>query len=183
MLIEIRELELHPIDFAEEYAPGVIELGPDWQQQGPLKATGRAQLVEERHGKHQKIEDIRLNGTVSTKLEQPCARCLEPVVEEVDRAFDLLYRPQGVDGGREEVSVTAAEAEVSYYQGEGLQLEDAIREQVLLAAPLKLLCRDDCKGLCPQCGKNLNAEQCSCADPVAELRWAALKDLRSKLEH
>lgn len=183
MLIELKELELHPIDFDEEYAPGVIELGPDLSQRGALRASGRAQRVEEHHGKHKKIEDIRLAGELSTELELPCARCLEPVIEQVTRSFDLLYRPQGVDAGREEVSVTAAEAEVSYYQGEGLMLEDALREQVLLAAPLKVICREDCKGLCPQCGKNLNAEQCSCAEPVADLRWSALKDLRNKLEH
>jgi uncharacterized protein len=183
MLIELKELELHPVDFDEEYAPGVIELGPDLSQRSPLKASGRAQLVEEHHGKNKKVEDIRLAGRLSTQLEMPCARCLEPVVEAVTRDFDLLYRPQGVDAGREEVSVTAAEAEVSYYQGEGLLLEDALREQVLLAAPLKVICREDCKGLCPQCGKNLNAEQCSCAEPVADLRWSPLKDLRNKLEH
>jgi uncharacterized protein len=183
MLIAIKELELHPIDFDEEYAPGAIELGPDLSQRGPLNASGRAQLVEEHHGKHLKIEDIRLAGELSTQLEMPCARCLEPVVEPVKRSFDLLYRPQGVDAGREEVSVTAAEAEVSYYQGEGLLLEDALREQVLLAAPLKVICREDCKGLCPQCGKNLNAEQCSCEEQSTDERWTALKDLRSKLEH
>jgi len=183
MLIAIKELELHPIDFDEEYAPGVIELGLDMSQRGPLKAAGRAQLVEEHHGKHLKIEDIRLAGELSTSLEMPCARCLEPVVEAVTRSFDLLYRPQGIDAGREEVSVTAAEAEVSYYQGAGVLLEDALREQVLLAAPIKVICREDCKGLCPQCGKNLNTDQCSCAEPVVDERWTALKDLRSKLEH
>jgi uncharacterized protein len=183
MLIAIKELELHPIDFDEEYAPGAIELGPDLSQRGPLNASGRAQLVEEHHGKHLKIEDIRLAGELSTQLEMPCARCLEPVVEPVKRSFDLLYRPQGVDAGREEVSVTAAEAEVSYYQGEGLLLEDALREQVLLAAPLKVICREDCKGLCPQCGHDRNSEQCQCESGFKDPRWAALDEIRKKLQH
>jgi uncharacterized protein len=60
-----------------------------------------------------------LDGEFSTSLELVCARCLEPVIEKVGRKFDLLYRPQGADAGKEEMSVTAAEAEVSYYQGEG----------------------------------------------------------------
>ena len=60
-------------------------------------------------------------------------------------SFDLLYRPLGTDSGREELSVTDAEAEIGYYQGEGLLLEDALREQVLLALPLKTICREDCK--------------------------------------
>jgi uncharacterized protein len=183
MLIEIKELELHPIDFEEEYGPGVLDLGPDVQQSAPLHADGRAQLIEEHHGKHQLIKDIRVNGELSTKLELPCARCLEPVIEDVKRKFDLLYRPLGADAGREELSVTGAEAEISYYQGEGLLLEDAIREQVLLAVPLKVICREDCKGLCPHCGANHNLEQCSCAEPTEDPRWMALKDLRGKLEH
>jgi len=183
MLIEIRELELHPIDFEEEFGPGVIDLGPDLNQRTPLHASGRAQLVKEHHGKREQIEDIRLNGQLSTQLEVACARCLEPVVHDVARTFDLLYRPQGADAGRDEISVTATEAEISYYQGAGLLLEDALREQVLLAVPLKLVCREDCKGLCPHCGKNLNLEQCGCAEPLEEPRWAALKDLREKLEH
>jgi uncharacterized protein len=113
----------------------------------------------------------------------PCARCLEPVTQDVQRQFDLLYRPLGADAGQEELSVTTADAEIGYYQGEGLLLEDALREQVLLALPLRAICREDCKGLCPHCGKNLNAEQCSCAEPVEDPRWSALKDIRNKLEH
>jgi uncharacterized protein len=182
MFIEIRELELHPVDFQEEFAAGVIDLGPDMRQRSELHTTGRAQLVREQHGKHESIEDIRLNGELSTSLEFACARCLEPVVENVSRIFDLLYRPQGADAGKEEISVTAAEAEIGYYQGEGLLLEDALREQVLLAIPLKAVCREDCKGLCPHCGKNLNAEQCSCEQDFRDPRWSALEDLRNKLE-
>ena len=182
MLIEVRELEDHPIDFDQDYAPGVIDLLPEVLQKTPLHGIGRAQLVEEHHGKHKVIQDIRLDGQVTTSLEVPCARCLEPVIEPIDRKFDLLYRPLGVDAGREELSVTGAEAEIGYYQGEGLMLEDALREQVLLALPLKVICREDCKGLCPHCGKNLNVEQCSCAEPAENPQWTALKDLRNKLE-
>lgn len=185
MQFEIKELERHPIDFKEEFAPEALDLGPDARQITALKASGRAQLVEEHEGRHHTIQDIRVNGKLRTRLELSCARCLDPVTYDVNRDFDLLYRPQGSDTGREELSVTAAEAEISYYQGDGLALEDVVREQVLLAVPLKAICREDCKGLCPQCGKNLNneAEQCSCAEPVEDARWSALKDIRSKLQH
>ncbi|MBV8050806.1 MAG: DUF177 domain-containing protein [Acidobacteriaceae bacterium] len=181
MFIEIHELEQHPVDFDENFPPGAIELGTDLRQSSPLHTTGRAQLVEEHRGKHSLIEDIRLNGELSTSVEIACARCLEPVVQGVKRTFDLLYRPLGADAGREENTVSGTESEISYYEGEGLLLEDVLREQVLLAVPLKAICRQDCKGLCPQCGANLNVAQCSCAEPVEDPRWAALKDLRSKL--
>jgi uncharacterized protein len=183
MFMDLAELELHPIDFQEEFLPGVIDLGVDVRQLAPLKSSGRAQLVEEHHGKHAVIEDIRLQGALSTTLELACARCLDPVVQKVTRDFELLYRPQGADAGSEELSVTAAEAEVGYYQGEGLLLEDVLREQVLLAVPIKVICRDDCKGLCPTCGVNRNIESCSCAPPLGDPRWSALKDIREKLDH
>ena len=183
MFIEIHELELHPVDYEEEFAPGLIDLGADLTQRAPLRAAGRAQLVEEHHGKSQVVRDIRVAGSLETSLELACARCLDPVLEKVERQYDLLYRPLGTDAGREELSITAAEAEVSYYQGEGLLLEDVLREQVLLAAPLKAICRDDCKGLCAHCGKNMNSEPCSCAQAVTDPRWSPLRDLRSKLQN
>jgi uncharacterized protein len=183
MLIEIRELQVHAVDFDEHLAPGVIDFGLEVRQEGELTSRGRAQLVQERHGKHELINDIRIAGDFSTRVELACARCLEPIRRDVAKSFELLYRPQGADAGREELSVTAAEAEVSYYQGEGLLLEDVLREQVLLALPLKAICREDCKGLCPHCGRNLNLEQCNCAEPLEDPRWSALKDIREKLQH
>jgi uncharacterized protein len=183
MFFEIKDLELHPIEFAEKFEPGVIDLGADYRQVTPIESSGRADLVEEHHGKHKIIQDIRIQGRLASRLELSCARCLEPVMQDVKREFDLLYRPQGADAGRDEMSVTDAEAEISYYEGEGILLDDVVREQVLLAAPLKVTCREDCKGLCPLCGTNLNQEQCSCAVAQEEPRWAALKEIRSKLAH
>jgi uncharacterized protein len=183
MLIELHELERHPLDFEEDFVPDAIDLGPDLRQVKTLHAQGRAQLVQEHHSKRHIIKDIRLNGGFQTAVQLSCARCLEPLVQNVSRNFDLLYRPQGADAGEEERTVSATEAEISYYQGEGLLLEDVLREQILLAVPLKAICREDCKGLCPHCGKNLNVEQCSCAEPVEDPRWSALKDLREKMDH
>ena len=182
MFLDIKELELHPIEFSEEFAPGVIDFGEEVRQRMPLKTNGRIDLVEEHHGKHEIIKDLRLRGQLTTGLELLCARCLDPVPQDVKREFELLYRPLGTDAGRDELSVTDAEAEIGYYQGEGLLLEDVLREQVLLAVPLKVTCSDNCKGLCPHCGKNLNQEQCSCAAPVEDPRWTALKDIRGRLE-
>ena len=182
MLIEVRELEAHAVDFDEALEPGAIDFGPDVRQSGNLKAAGRAQLVREHHGKHELINDIRLTGDFSTRVEMACARCLEPISHEVGKQFDLLYRPQGSDAGRSELSVTAAEAEVGYYQGQGLELEDVLREQVLLALPLRAICSDDCKGLCSHCGGNLNQQRCNCAEPLEDPRWSALREIKEKLK-
>jgi DUF177 domain-containing protein len=183
MFFEIRELEVHAVDFDEHIAPGAVDFGPDVRQSGNLDSSGRAQLVREQHGKHNVINDIRITGELAARVELACARCLEPISRDVAKAFDLLYRPQGSDAGKEALSVTAAEAEVGYYQGDGVLLEDVLREQILLALPLKAICREDCRGLCPHCGRNLNVEQCACAEPVEDPRWSALKDIREKLQH
>jgi uncharacterized protein len=181
MFIELKDLEIHPVDFREELPAGEIDFGPEVRQRSPLRSEGRADLVEEHHGKHEVVQDIRVKGKLDTSMEVACARCLDPVVHQVDRNFDLLYRPLGIDSGHEELSVTDAEAEIGYYQNGGLLLEDTLREQVLLALPLKTICREDCKGLCPHCGKNLNENQCSCVDEVEDPRWSALKEIRDKL--
>ncbi|PYX51176.1 MAG: DNA-binding protein [Acidobacteria bacterium] len=183
MFLDIHELEREPLDFEEEVPTNVLDLGGEVRQRTPLKALGHAEVVEEHHGKHEIIKDIRLRGRLTAGLELLCARCIEPVPQDIVREFELLYRPLGVDAGRDELSVTDAEAEIGYYQGDGLLLEDVLREQVLLALPLKVTCREDCKGLCPHCGKNLNEEQCSCTVAVEDPRWTALREIRSKLEH
>jgi uncharacterized protein len=183
MFLDIKELELHPVEFNEEFPPGAIDLGAEASQLSLLKTSGRADLVEEHYGKRQVIKDIRLRGRLAASLEVNCARCLDPVRQDVKRDFELLYRPLGVDAGRDELSVTDAEAEIGYYQGEGLLLEDVLREQVLLALPFRVICRESCKGLCPHCGKNLNQEQCSCETVVQDPRWDALKEIRERLEH
>jgi len=182
MQIRVRELELRKLEFNEDLPPGAVEFGPDLRQVGPLHTEGRAELVVEHRGHHQDVEDIRLVGRMATQVEALCARCLDPVVHNVDREFDLLYRPQGVDRRGEEVSISQAETEIGYYQGEGLLLEDALREQVLLATPVKTVCRDDCKGLCPTCGRNLNQEQCNCEQRPSDPRWEALGEIKKKLQ-
>ena len=90
MFLDIKELELHPVDFAEEFQPDVVDLGSDFRQRTPLNISGRAEVVEEHHGKHKIIQDIRIKGRLATSLESNCARCLEPLTQDVMREFDLL---------------------------------------------------------------------------------------------
>ncbi len=182
MFISLQELELHRVEFNQEFQPESIDLGSEMRARTPIHSQGRAELIEEHHGKHNKLQDIRVVGDFSISVELNCARCLDPVARDIAKSFDLLYRPQGSDAGREELTVTQAEAEIGYYQGDGLLLEDVLREQVLLAVPLKVVCGEHCKGLCPRCGRNLNREGCTCAEPAPDPRWEALKDLKKALE-
>ena len=181
MVFRVADLQLHKRDFNENFPPGAIDFGNDLRQIGPLHTQGRAELIVEHRGHKENIDDIRVVGKLDATMEVSCARCLDPVTHKVNWAFDLLYRPLGVDRRAEEVAISEADTEIGYYVGDGLLLEDVLREQVLLATPVKLVCRDDCKGLCPQCGTNLNVETCNCQQP-GDPRWAALSELRNKLQ-
>ena len=183
MLISLEDLERNPIDFREEFSPGQVDFGPELKQLAPLLSSGRATLIEEHQGAREVIQDIRVVGKMSTRVEVACARCLDPVRRDLERNFDLLYRPLGSDAGREEISVTQAEAEIGYYTGAGVLLEDILREQLLLEVPIKVICREECKGLCPHCGQNLNLGTCNCVSQEQDPRWDALRGLRDKLGH
>jgi uncharacterized protein len=182
MLISIVDLEREPIVFNEDVAPGAIDFGSEIKQVSPLAVKGRADLIEETRGPRSVVLDIRLLGDYSGEFEIACARCLEPVHRKLQNPFDLLFRPLGVDRGSSERSISAAETEIGYYHESGLVLEDVLREQVLLSLPARTLCREDCKGLCPGCGRDLNTETCTCDPASADQRWSALSDLASRIK-
>jgi len=180
MFISLQALEEKPLDFREEFRPQALDLGSEVEQQTPLRTSGHAELVEEHEGRRV-IQDIRVVGSFATRIAVKCARCLEPVASELQGSFDLLYRPRGIERRGPESSISEAETEIGFYSGEGLLLENVLEEQVLLAVPLKALCREDCKGLCPGCGCNRNRESCDCAPATGDERWAALGKIRDRL--
>jgi uncharacterized protein len=182
MLITVADLQVDPVEFDQHFPPETIAYGPDIRQVGVLDAKGCADLIVEHRGPKQLVPDIRVRADYEGRFEVPCARCVEPVEHDLERSFDLLYRPIGVDANGAERAISTSETEIGYYNGDGLVLEDVLREQVLLSLPEKTLCRADCKGLCPGCGRNLNTEQCSCESTEADTRWSALSDLRSKIK-
>jgi uncharacterized protein len=182
MFIKIKDIELRNLEFDQSFTPGVIDLGEDLEQTAPLHTTGRVELIRENRGAREVVDDIRLVGSFSTEIQTRCARCLDPVGNVLSEQFDLIYRPLGVDAKRDEASISEAETEIGYYQGEGLLLEDVLKEQILLALPVKQVCSANCKGLCPQCGKNLNVESCGCVTAIPDPRWVALEDIRKKLQ-
>jgi len=176
MIIQPQDLVDEPLALNLTFEPGAIDYTPDIRQVGPLTVTGRAELLVEHRGHKEFVEDIRLRAALAGDFESPCARCLEPVAERVEADFDLIFRPVGADADPGEHAITEDETEIGYYETSGLLLEDAVREQVLLALPGRTLCQQDCQGLCPQCGANRNRTNCGCVQPVADSRWKALAD-------
>jgi DUF177 domain-containing protein len=123
---------------------------------------------------------FRLVGTVKTTLELPCSRCLEPYTLPVDQRFDLRYQPHVLNTGEGEREIEEDDLTTAFYENDEIDLGQLMREQFYLALPMKPLCSDDCKGLCPVCGTNLNRATCDCNQAWDDPRLAALKELRSK---
>jgi uncharacterized protein len=181
MLITLLELEREPVSFDLHLPPGDVDFAEEATQIGDLAVQGTAEVLHEHRGPRDIIQDIRARAHWQGTFEVPCARCLDPVRHPLGGDFDLIFRPLGADAGPADRSLAAPDTEIGYYQEEGLVLEDVLREQVLLSLPARSLCRQDCKGLCPRCGRNLNTESCNCGDSPADPRWSALSDLRSRL--
>jgi uncharacterized protein len=178
----ISDLEREPIEFDLELAPGAVDLGEEAAQQGPLAASGSAEVIHEHRGPKDIVADIRLRGSFKGSFEVPCARCVEPVSIPLAADFDLIFRPAAADAEAAERSITAPETEIGYYLNDSLALEDVLREQVLLSLPVRTLCKPDCKGLCPRCGINRNCQTCSCPVGPSDPRWTALAGLRDRIE-
>jgi uncharacterized protein len=136
---------------------------------------------------HKDHDRFRLVGTLTTTLELRCSRCLEPFLMPVAAAFDLRYLPEGVgaaDGDEsEDGELGDDDTSAAYYGDEEIDLGALIREQFYLALPMKPLCREDCKGLCPQCGTNLNTDTCRCQIVWEDPRLAGLKALITERKH
>ncbi|MBV6434357.1 MAG: hypothetical protein IANPNBLG_04609 [Bryobacteraceae bacterium] len=172
MFFSIHDLEVRKIHFDVEFPPGEIDFfDPGVRQLGVLTARGTAELLSHTLG------EIRVRGHLKVTMEAPCDRCLEPAALLIDSAFDLFYRPLETGPEASEVEIHDGETEIGFYEKDGLELEEVLREFVLLAMPMQKVCRPDCKGICPQCGQNRNEAACDCRAGRTDDRWAALKDL------
>jgi uncharacterized protein len=143
---------------------------------GPLKAALRAQRVG---------DIVEIKGKVSTAVRMDCGRCLQPFEMLLESSFDLAYSPKepvpepsGPD--HEELELTAEDMGLIYYQGEEINLKNEIQEQVVLAFPLRTICKPACRGLCPKCGVDLNVAVCDCYRAPSDGKFAVLKNLKLK---
>jgi uncharacterized protein len=124
-------------------------------------------------------DTVYIRGELAAQISQECDRCLElaTIPIGVDFAYTLVPEKSEVV---EDLELTALELETSYYRGDFIDLAPIICEQIVLQAPMKILCADDCKGLCPRCGVNLNNGSCNCHSDVVDDRLAVLKKFRVK---
>lgn len=166
MFITREELELHRIVLDEAYPAKTFEYpGEESGSVGVVRVQGVAELAG---------ADIGIHGRISAEAGAECARCTAPVKLAVAQDFDLIYRPASAIERMEEIEIPRDELDVGFYMGEGVNLADVVKEQVILALPMKVLCRPDCRGLCPSCGANLNAGACRCPQPHSESAFGSL---------
>lgn len=172
MIFHVRDLALKSAHFDVALEPGKVDfLDPKVRQKGPLYAQGTVELASEM------LNEIRIRAHVKVAMEADCDRCLEPAPFAIEEDFVLLYRPMA-DSAAEEAELDEDESEVGFYEGDGVELNDVLREYVLLALPMQRLCSEACKGICPDCGQNRNQNACQCAAKAVDDRWAALKQLK-----
>ncbi len=172
MFLSVKEMELRKVRFDETFQPGQIDFsGEDLTQNTPLRVTGSAELLAHSEG------ELRIQGQYTVEVAAQCDRCLGSARFPLEARFDLFYRPMSFIARDEEVEIDAGEAEIGFYEHGGIELEDLLREQVLLALPMQRICSEDCKGICPVCGKNRNEAQCACRIENIDDRWGALRKL------
>src|SRR5262245_13566753 len=141
MFLSIKEMELRKIRFDETFAPRELNFEEDEVQQvGPLHAKGSAELLANTDGQ------VRLQGGFAVQMEAECDRCLGRVRFPLDTGFDLFYRPASFIAREEEVGIDEGQAQLGFYENNGILLEDVLREQILLVMPMQRVCSEDCKG-------------------------------------
>ncbi len=171
MHIEIESLTEAGRPFMHTYKPAELALEEDERARlvGEAKVEGRASRKRQR---------VRVQGTVEASVEVYCDRCLAPVDVPVKSEFDLSYDPPDADEASDNIALGPDELETSVYTDEQIDLDELVREQVLLALPTRSLCREDCKGLCPTCGVDMNTQACNCEQKEIDPRWAGLAALK-----
>ncbi len=170
MLLSIQKLEIRKVQFDETLEPGRL----DWSESGirqisPLHAVGEAELLENTNG------EVRVKGRLTVTVESDCDRCLGLAQFALDEPFDLFYQPNSAVESSEEIALKEGDAEIGFYRGAGIELDDLLREQVLLLLPMNRLCGENCRGLCSVCGENRNESGCNCSVAPVNDVWSGLK--------
>ena len=156
--------------FAHSYQPSDLSLeDPDLWLIEPAEVRGRIR---------RKNDEVELIGSVKTTLETVCARCLKPVAVPVSADFDERFTTSVSWGREDQHELASDDLNLSIFDGTSIDLDQLVREQLVLAKPAHTLCRESCQGLCPVCGADRNTAACKCAAQQVDSRWEKLKDLR-----
>ncbi len=169
MIVELASVGTTPKAIAKSFEPAEIDLdGEDVALTGPAGFEGEAVRV---------AGQVHIRGRLKADALFDCTRCVEPVAKRLDIPFDAAFVEAAQEPRGTEIEVPAEALDESIVEDGKINIADVVREQILLAVPEQVFCRDDCKGLCPKCGANLNLIDCKCRDDEIDPRWAALRNL------
>ena len=118
------------------------------------------------------LREVTGSGNVQLSIEAPCSRCLKTVKLDLKPEVNLVLTP------KESIEVEDDDINHETYVGDEVDISDYLREQIAMSLPLKVVCSENCKGLCPSCGVNLNDETCECDSQKIDPRLAVLKNLK-----
>ncbi len=170
MRIELDRLEEQGGKFAEVYEANELPLDePDIRLVEPAEVSGRI---------HRDGKEVELRGRLHTKLEVVCDRCLKAVELPLATEFKERFVHAVSWAAEDQHELQAEDLDLAVFDGEGIELDDLVREELLLALPVNVLCREDCHGLCPTCGIDRNLSDCQCESGEGDSRWQALKELQ-----
>ena len=175
-LIDLKELGNRSVSFEGSFERDAIDFRADDIRQ--LQVLNWS-LSAERSG-----VEIRVVGEIETSVELTCSRCLEKLPYSISKEFELFFRQRHTLLYDEDAEIVLDERDTrtAFIAGSELAIGDILREQVLLALPMKPLCQLDCRGLCPSCGTNLNFSDCGCAKEQNNPAFDALLELKRRLE-
>lgn len=173
MIIRFSEHNDSEIRFAQTFDVGAIDLEDETAHlAGPITIAGTARRSS---------EIARLKGNLSGSLEIDCSRCLQPSHFELDTPFEIDFVTLENYGAlNHETELNSTDLSLSVYDGEQIDLNEVVREQILLNLPMQGLCKEDCAGLCEKCSANKNNNPCHCETKEIDPRWNALKELKNK---
>jgi uncharacterized protein len=167
MLLDVSTIGGGRDRFLRSYEPSAFESDDDsYRVIAPASLAFEVQKDGDRY---------RLVGTLTSALEVTCSRCLEPFTVPIDVPFDLWYVPQVLNRGEGEREIEEDDLATAYFRDDLIDLGQLMREQFVLALPMKPLCLETCKGLCPQCGVNLNQVTCMCTRRWEDPRLSGLR--------
>lgn len=125
---------------------------------------------------------VQCDGSLKGRLMLPCHRCLSPAEVPLEVPVHTIFVPQPKvqveDSSAAAADPEADDLDFAHHDGEVVDLAPIMREYIILAVPLRILCKDDCLGLCPQCGTDRNVAACSCLPPPSVGPLAALKNIK-----
>lgn len=149
------------IEFAEQ-----LELD-DFKLMGPVKASLKISKVG---------SELLINGRVTGNVELECSLCLKNFAKELDGNIEVVYHPIEELTAEDRHEVKDVELDLDFYKDNELDIAELIKEQVILSIPMKPLCSEACKGICSQCGTDLNTGTCRCEKEYIDPRFLVLKN-------